>query len=230
MSNSCTLAEVAKIVGMTRANLYAFEQLQLKERSLLKRYLTLSNWMSQTPNFQVVKEKNEGLRNGRVKIDSLLTKEEVEFVDRLVKTRTRLGMNQTQLANVLGTSTGTISEFEQFSLGLKNWRVWLPRLEQWVQNHRESHEERELDKELPEWSIFSEQEQLDCQKISVLENYFKNNLPPRTLSDQEILQIAEEIDLEFKKVKLWFSNKFQVWSQSQLFQIAFLHAWINKCA
>ena len=49
--------------------------------------------MSQTPNFQVVKEKNGGLRNGIVKIDSQLTKEEVEFVDRLVKTKTRLGMN-----------------------------------------------------------------------------------------------------------------------------------------
>ena len=81
------------MVGMTRANLYAFEQLQLRERTLLKRYCTLSSWMSQTPNFQVVKEKNGGLRNGIVKIDSQLTKEEVEFVDRLVKTRTRLGMN-----------------------------------------------------------------------------------------------------------------------------------------
>merc|ERR1719295_747957 len=142
MSNSCTLAEVAKMVGMTRANLYAFEQLQLRERTLLKRYRTLSSWMSQTPNFQVVKEKNEGLGRGRGKIDSLLTKEEVEFVDKLVKTRTRLGMNQTQLANVLGTSTGTISSFEQFNLGLKNWREWLPRLDQWVQDHRENHEER----------------------------------------------------------------------------------------
>ena len=221
MSNSCTLAEVAKVVGMTRANLYAFEQLQLRERTLLKRYRTLSNWLSQTPNFQAVKEKNKKrkkpLGSGRGKIDSLLTEEEVRFVDKLVKTRTRLGMNQTQLANVLGTSTGTISAFEQFSLGLKNWREWLPRLEQWVQDHRENHEEREIDKELPEWSIFLEQEQLDCQKVSVLENYFNNNLPPRTLSDQEILQIAEEIDLEFKKVKLWFSNKFQVWSLSQLF-------------
>ena len=62
---------------------------------------------NETPNFQALREKNEGLGNGRVKIDSLLTKEEVEFVDRLIKTRTRLGMNQTQLANVLGTSTGT---------------------------------------------------------------------------------------------------------------------------
>ena len=215
------------MVGMTRANLYAFELLHLRERTLLKRYRTLSNWMSQTPNFQLVKEKNEGLGNGRVKIDSLLTKEEVVFVDRLVKTRTRLGMNQTQLANVLGTSTGTISEFEQFSLGLKNWRKWLPRLEQWVQDHQENHEERELDKELPEWSIFLEQEQSDCQKVQALENYFKNNLPPRIPSDQEILQIAEEIDLEFKKVKLWFSYKFQVWSQS-FFQIAFLPMYLSS--
>jgi len=181
----------------------------------MKCYLTLSKWMSQTPNFQAVKEKNEGLASGRRrkgsrgKIDTLLTKEEVEFVDKLLKTRTRLGMNQTQLANVLGTSTGTISAFEQFSLGLKSWRGWLPRLEQWVQDHRENHEERELDKELPEWSIFLEQEQSDCQKVQALENYFKNNWPPRSLSDQEILQIAEEFDLEFKKVKLWFTNKFQ---------------------
>ena len=165
------------MVGMTRANLYAFEQLQLRERTLLKRYHTLSNWMSQTPNFQAVKEKNEGLGRGRGKIDSLLTEEEVRFVDKLIKTRTRLSMNQTQLANVLGTSTGTISAFEQFSLGLKNWREWLPRLEQWVQDHRESHEEREIDKELPEWSIFLEQEQLDCQKVLVLENYFKTSYP-----------------------------------------------------
>ena len=217
MSNSCTLAEVAKMVGMTRANLYAFELLHLRERTLLKRYRTLSNWMSQTPNFQALKEKNEGLGNGRVKIDSLLTKEEVEFVDKLVKTRTRLGMNQTQLANVLGTSTGTISSFEQFNLGLKNWREWLLRLDQWVQDHQEKHEERELDKELPEWSIFLEQEQLDSQKVLNLENHFKNNIPPRGLSDHEILLIAEEIDLEFKKVKLWFSHKFQVWSLFQLF-------------
>ena len=130
-------------------------------------------------------------------------------------------MNQTQLANVLGTSTGTISAFEQFSLALKSWREWLPLLEQWVQDHQE----------LPEWSIFLEQEQSDCQKVQALKNFFKNNLPPRSLSDQEILQIAEEFDLEFKKVKLWFTNKFQVWSQSQsFFQIAFLRAWINKCA
>ena len=205
------------MVGMTRANLYAFEQLQLRERTLLKRYHTLSNWMSQTPNFQAVKEKNDGLGNGRGKIDSLLTEEEVRFVDKLIKTRTRLSMNQTQLANVLGTSTGTISAFEQFSLGLKNWREWMAQLEQWVQDHLENYEESELGKELPEWSIFLEQEQSDCQKVQSLENYFKNNLPPRIPSDQEILQIAEEIDLEFKKVKLWFSNKFQVWSLSQLF-------------
>ena len=204
------------MVGMTRANLYAFELLHMREHTLMKCYLTLSKWMSQTPNFQAVKEKNEGLGRGRGKIDSLLTKEEVEFVDKLVKTRTRLGMNQTQLANVLGTSTGTISAFEQFSLGLKSWREWLPLLEQWVQDHQENHE-RELDKELPEWSIFLEQEQSDCQKVQALENYFKNNLPPRSLSDQEILQIAEEFDLEFKKVKLWFTYKFQVWSQLQLF-------------
>ena len=225
------------MVGMTRANLYAFEQLHMREHTLMKCYLTLSKWMSQTPNFQAVKEKNEGLASGRRrkgsrgKIDTLLTKEEVEFVDKLLKTRTRLGMNQTQLANVLGTATGTISAFEQFSLGLKSWRGWLPRLEQWVQDHRENHEERELDKELPEWSIFLEQEQSDCQKVQALENYFKNNWPPRSLSDQEILQIAEEFDLEFKKVKLWFTNKFQVWSQSQsFFQIAFLCALINKFA
>ena len=215
------------MVGMTRANLYAFELLHMREHTLMKCYLTLSKWMSQTPNFQALKEKNEGLVSGRKrkgsrgKIDSLLTKEEIEFVDKLLKTRTRLRMNQTQLANVLGTSTGTISAFEQFSLALKSWREWLPLLEQWVQDHQE----------LPEWSIFLEQEQSDCQKVQALKNFFKNNLPPRSLSDQEILQIAEEFDLEFKKVKGWFTNKFQVWSQSQsFFQIAFLRAWINKCA
>ena len=67
------------MVGMTRANLYAFELLHMREHTLMKGYLTLSNWMSQTPNFQAVKEKNDGLGNGRGKIDSLLTEEEVSL-------------------------------------------------------------------------------------------------------------------------------------------------------
>ena len=205
ISNSCTLSEVARMVRITRSDLQAFELLHLEETVLLKHHQTLSQWMSQTPNFQAVKDRKE-------EIVSQLTQEEIKFVDVLVKTRKRHGKNLTQLANVFGTSAGTVSAFVTFNMSVKNWREWKLRLEQWVQDQREYHDDIELDDELPDWSIFLDSEQLEsvCQKVAVLENYWKNNLPLRIPYDQKILQIAKEINLDVKKVKLWFLYKFQV--------------------
>ena len=193
------------MVRITRSDLQAFELLNLEETALLKHHQTLSQWMLQTPNFQAVKDRKE-------EIVSQLTQEEIKFVDVFVKTRKRHGKNLTQLANVFGTSAGTVSAFVTFKMSVKNWREWKLRFEQWVQDQREYHDDIELDDELPDWSIFFESEQLESvrQKVAVLENYWKNNLPLRIPSDQKILQIAKKIDLDVKKVKLWFLYKFQV--------------------
>ena len=46
--------------------------------------------------------------------------------------------------------------------------------------------------------------------LAVMEKYYKENL--RLPSDPKLQQIAKDIDLEVKRVKLWCLNRHQVWS------------------
>ena len=123
----------------------------------------------------------------RVKIK--FTAEEVEFVDKLIQTRKRLGVTQLELAKVFGVTDNLVSDFEKLKMTATNWKIWQPHFDSWVQDHSESE---------------------SIEQIAVMEKYYKENLC--VPSDTKAQQIAEEIDLEVKRVKLWFLNQHQVWS------------------
>ena len=123
----------------------------------------------------------------RVKIK--FTAEEVEFVDKLIQTRKRLGVTQPQLGEVIGVTDSLVASFENFKMTATNWKIWQPHFDSWVQDHSESESN---------------------EQVAVMEKYYNENRDVPT--DQEIELIAEDIDLEVKRVKLWFLNRHQVWS------------------
>ena len=132
-------------------------------------------------------QKQPETTKARVKIK--FTAEEVEFVDKLIQTRKRLGVTQHELAKVFGVTDNLVSDFEKLKMTATNWKIWQPHFDSWVQDHSECE---------------------SIEQIAVMEKYYKENL--RVPSDSKAQQIAEDIDLEVKRVKLWFLNRHQVWS------------------
>ena len=132
-------------------------------------------------------QKQPKTTKARVKIT--LTAEAVEFVDKLIQTRKRLGVTQLELAKVFGVTDNLVSDFEKLKMTATNWKMWQPLFDSWVQDHSVSE---------------------SIEQIAVMEKYFKENLC--VPSDSKAQQIAEDINLEVKRVKLWFLNRHQVWS------------------
>ena len=116
--------------------------------------------------------------------------EEVEFVDKLIQTRKRLGVTQLELAKVFGVTDNLVSDFEKLKMTATNWKIWQPHFDSWVQDQCKSE---------------------SIEQIAVMEKYYKENLC--VPSDPKVQQIAKDIDLEVKRVKLWFLDRHQVWSQ-----------------
>ena len=135
-------------------------------------------------------QKQPKTTKARVKIT--LTAEAVEFVDKLIQTRKRLGMTQLELAKVIGVSDSRVSAFENSKMTATNWKRWQPHFDKWVQDRSKSE---------------------SIEQVAVMEKYYKENV--EVPSDKDIQQISKDIHLEFKSVKLWFLNRHQVWSMSQ---------------
>ena len=147
-------------------------------------------WLHLQPERRYLSVSLERMKQRMVKSQSKFTKEEVEFVDRLIQTRKRLGVTQPQLGEVIGVTDSLVASFENFKMTATNWKIWQPHFDSWVQDHSESE---------------------SIEQIAVMEKYYKENLS--VPSDSKAQQIAKDIDLEVKRVKLWFLDRHQVWSQ-----------------
>ncbi|KAM4661975.1 POU domain, class 5, transcription factor 1.1-like [Discoglossus pictus] len=148
-------------------------------------------------------------------VDPVLEKEMKEFVRALKEKRIQLGFTQADVGFILGSLYGkflsqtTICRFESLQLSYKNMRQLKPTLELWLAHAETTNNPQELLNTDPAVSRTCKRKRrtsIEPAAKAVLENYFARCRKPEI---KEIIQLAQELNMEKDVVRVWFCNRRQ---------------------
>ena len=137
-------------------------------------------------------------QNKKDNVNASFRKREIQFVNKLKETRTRLNVTQREVGKVVRASRPTISEFETFRMSPANWRKWQEKINPWVKKPIVPSQNERV--RPPKVHVF---DKMNRHRVTLEDNFKKDPMP----SSEMITLLAQEIGLEETSVKKWFKRQ-----------------------